>query len=208
MQSLGQVDAMDADQRVLFGVNQIEPTLKFLFGPLTNRGLASPQRGVELKIDWGSAALVGERVVLKYDYRSTWIVDKDVPESFNIPVPFNRNDLLTPRWKNCTDSSPEHQTEWFYWYFWDPERTGCDHKQGVQYDVVTVRLGEETKNQSASYPEYNRLLEGDRFHLTFGFGYVEDPAAANPETDWDSGIREYQAFVKNVRGTFGSSFRE
>ncbi|MGZ3711991.1 MAG: hypothetical protein ACXVBE_09550, partial [Bdellovibrionota bacterium] len=77
MQSLGQVDAMDADQRVLFGVNQIEPTLKFLFGPLTNRGLASPQRGVELKIDWGSAALVGERVVLKYDYRSTWIVDKD-----------------------------------------------------------------------------------------------------------------------------------
>ncbi len=208
LRNLSQIEAMDADQKVLFGINQIQPTLKFLFGPLTNRNLASPQRGIDLKIDWGSAALVNGRVMLKYNYRAIWIVDKDVPERFTVPVPLNRNGLLTPRWKNCTDSAPEHQTEWFYWYFWDPKRAGCDHKQGIQYEVVTVQLGAETKNETASYPEYKRLIEGSRFHLTFGFGYVEDPADPNPETDWDAGIREYQAFMQYVRDAFGGQFHE
>lgn len=208
LQGLNQVEGMSAEDRARFGVHQIQPTLKFLFGPLTNRSLASPQRGIDIRIDWASAAVVNGRVVLKYDYRAIWIVDKDMPERFAVPVPLNRNGLLTPRWKNCTDSAPDHQTEWFYWYFWDPERPGCDHRQGVHYEMVSVQLGAETKNEPASYPEYRRLLENKRFQLTFGFGYVEDQANPDPETDWDAGMREYQAFVRHVRGSFGRQLQE
>lgn len=211
LQSLSQLEAMSEDEKARFGRNNIEPTLKFLFGPLTNRGLASPQRGMDIKVNWSSAAVVGGRVNLQYDYKATWILDKDVAETFVIPVPFSNRDLLTPRWKSCTDSAPDHQTEWFYWYFWDPKRSGCDHREGVEYQMITAHLGRATENQAASFPEYKKLLQsngqGNRFQLTFAFGYVEDPADPKPDSDWDAGIMEYRSFASHVRTTL-SGLRE
>lgn len=206
--NLEAVAAMDESQKLAFRRDQIEPVLKFLFGPLTRRNMASPQRGMEVKVAWERAALMNGRVELPYEYRGLWIVDKDLPAAFPLPVPLAREGLKSPRWKSCTDSDPEHQTDWFYWYFWDPARYGCDHKEGVQYQVVSVRLGEETQNQSDTYPEYKRLVRDGRMQLTFAFGYVKDPSDPQPETDFDSGILEYRDFVARVRKDFGASFRE
>lgn len=210
--SLQAVAAMDENQRFAFRRDNVEPVLKFLFGPLTRRSLASPQRGMEVKVNWEAAALEGGRVVLPYSYRGVWIVDKDQPESFALPVPLAREGLKTRAWKLCTDSDPEHQTDWFYWYFWDPARPGCDHKEGVQYETVQVRLGAETRNQTESYPEYDRLfrvVNGQRtLNLTFAFGYVKDPANPEPDSDYDAGVMEYRQFIEEVRRAYGSSLRE
>lgn len=205
---LSAVAAMDADQRQVYRRDRIDPVMKFLFGPLTHRSLASPQRGMEVKVSWEAATLEGGRVILPYTYRGLWIVDKDVPGAFALPVPLAKEGLRSPRWKSCTDSDPEHQTDWFYWYFWDPSRPGCDHREGVQFETVTVRLGEETKNETETYPEYARLLRGGRLSLTFAFGYVTNPADPEPETDFDAGVREYRDFVASVRRLYGSAFRE
>lgn len=205
---LSAVAAMDADQKHAFRRDRIDPLMKFLFGPLTHRSLASPQRGQEVAVRWEEASLVGGRVVLPYLYRGLWIVDKDQPEAFALPVPLSKEGLRSPRWKSCTDSDPEHQTDWFYWYFWDPSRPGCDHREGKEYQTVTVKLGEETTNETESYPEYSRLLRDGQLRLTFAFGYVQNQADPRPETDPDAGVREYRDFVAEVRRSYGSFLSE
>lgn len=210
LRSINEVQAMSADQKLRFQQNQIEPTLKFIFGPLTNRAIGGPQRGITLKVDWNSARMERGRVLLAYQYDGIWIVDKNLPDQFTIPVPLNKRDLFTANWKKCTDSAPDHQTEWFYWYFWDPARVGCEHREGIEFQTVNVDLGAQTVNQPATFPEYEKMFRStgteNKMRLTFAFGYIEDPEEPNPDSDYDQGIMEYRAFVEQVRRISG--FRE
>ncbi len=212
LESLADLSVFTEDQRKLFARDQIEPTLKFLFGPLTNRALGSPQRGSWVEVDWESAALVRGTVQLRYEYQGVWIVNSSLPDSFRVPVPMQQKDLFTTAWKNCTDSAPEHQTESFYWYFWDPQRRGCDQREGEHFEIVTVQLGAQTPNETNSFPEYPKLLRSNgqenRFQLTFAFGYVEDPVDPDPERDWDAGVHEYREFVALARNAAGREARE
>lgn len=203
LRSLSEVQAMTADQKLRFQQNQMEPTLKFIFGPLTNRAIGGPQRGLTLKVDWNSARIERGRVLIPYQYNGIWIVDKNLGGQFSLPVPFNKRDLFTANWKNCTDSAPDHQTEWFYWYFWDPARFGCEHREGNEFQTVNVKLGAETINQAATFPEYEKMFRSsgveNKMQLTFAFGYVQDPEVPNPETDFDQGIFEYRSFTEHLR---------
>lgn len=210
-ESLQQLSALTSDQKKLFARDHIDPMLKFLFGPLTQRQLGGPQRGSWIQVDWESAKVADGKVNVEYDYQGIWILDKDVSERFSLPVPYNEKLLFTRSWKKCSDSAPEHQTEWFYWYYWDPERSGCDHREGTQYQTVKVTFGAETLNGQQTYPEYEKLRastgEENLLRLTFAFGYVEDSYSPNPDTDQDSGMAEYRDFTAAVRRQLGE-FRE
>ena len=209
---LDQVNALTLEQREYFKVSKLEPTMKYLFGPLTNRGLASPQRGSEFKVDWTSATISRGKVFISYQYSGIWIIKKSMVAGFSIPVPMNNRMVYSSQWKKCSDSDPEHQTESFYWYFWDPARSGCDQKLGVHYQTVNVVVGSSTANTTASYPEFDKLIKGGNQHnqlqMTFGFGYVNDPADPMPDTDYDSGILEYRSFISYMRATWGSFLQE
>lgn len=182
----------------------IPQTLTYLFGPLTTRELGGPKRDQTVKVDWSSAKVSNANVVeLTYSYEGTWILSKDLGERFQIPLPYNSSVVFTPRWKKCTDEDPEHQTESFFWYFWDPRRVGCDHKLDLQYQSATVSVGNETLMQTETYPEYEKLIQSagieNNLQMTFAFGYVHDQSSPNPDTDSDAGAYEYQKFVRMVR---------
>lgn len=183
----------------------IPQTLTYLFGPLTHREIGGSKRDQTIKVDWSSAKVSDANVVeLTYSYEGTWILSKNLGETFEIPVPYNTEILLTPRWKNCSDRDPEHQTESFFWYFWDPERTGCDHHDGIQYQTVAVTVGNETLMQTKTFPEYQKMIQSagikNNLQMTFAFGYVEERSNPNPDTDSDAGAWEYQKFIRSVQG--------
>jgi hypothetical protein len=201
---LEEFNALDNYARTLLLNQKIKPLMAFLFGPLTRRQLGGIQRGQQVVVRWDGAHVVDGRVRVPYDYTGTWILRKDLGQgnSLSLPVPLDLEDLYTENWKNCTDSEPDHQTLDFFWYFWDPARSGCDHVAGRQYETYNVAIGPLTLNEVQSYPEYPRLLQSagraNNLQMTFAFGYVKDPELFDPLHDSDYGMNEFRSFLKSV----------
>lgn len=185
---------------------QIRPTIEFLFGPLTRREIGGKQRNQFVQVLWENAKLNKGFVEVPYTVSGTWIVSKTFENQSEIilPVPYSTSSTMSTNWKLCTDSDPEHQTQSFYWYFWDPERFGCDHKENENYQLVSVRFKEKLIQTKASYPEYERMFRIDengtpKLQMTFAFGYVSDPDFAKPYQDSDFGMLEFRRFQVDVK---------
>lgn len=199
--SLEQVRQFSISQKQTFEEYVLKPTTKFLFGPMTNRSIGGEQKGFGFEILWQEAFMENGLVIIPYEYSGLWLINKKIrPDSlFELPLPLNSRLLTTPLWKNCTDSSPEHQDIGFFWYYWDPARNGCDHKLGVHFQVIKPQLSKRTPQTSVSYPEYEKMIRNNKVTLTFGFGYVEDPADPMPFSDADYGMTEFRSFLGMVR---------
>ena len=208
---------LSRERRKDYIANEIDPTLKFVFGPLTNRWMGSPLKTGRISVDWAGAKKVGEKVLLRYRYQGTWIIHKNLArqESFELPVPYSTRSVMSRRWKACTDTDPGNQTPDIFWYFWDPARDGCDHRDGQHYQTVQVQVGDETPNTASTRPEYDRLIRVDsqtgekHLSMTFAFGYAEDPKQPNPDRDRDEGVVEYRKFLRFMRQAWpGASERK
>lgn len=181
----------------------IQNNVKYLFGPVTNRELGGMKLNFTVQADWNNLSQDGDQVVVPYTYNGTWILANSVvtkAKTLAIPVPFDTRKLFTQNWLSCTDSNPEHATTSFYWYFWDPKRSGCDHTLDIEYQIVMVSLGAQTVNQTSTYPEYQKIIQSNgvknNLQMTFAFGYVNDPSDANPDTDNDYGMGQYRIFIQ------------
>ena len=177
--------------------------LRFLSGPLTHREWAGvyPQGRVELDAE-GAFSKEGF-VFVPYRYFGKWLVSKDLQgSSLRLPVPYYLSGLQTPNWKLCGDSHPDHQFMSLLWYYWDPDRYGCDHQEGFHYQTVIVYLRDRTELTQETYPEYEKMIRWIQgvptLEMTFAFGYVEDPAEPKPFEDRDSGALEFQKFHHRV----------
>ncbi len=203
--NLDELRAVDAEERNLYVEYNLLPTIDFLFGPLVNRNQGSPKRIQDVKVDWDHAALREGKVELPYHYEGTWILSNEAAAKpvLDLPVPYSAKTVLTKGWKTCTDSEPEHQTEDFFWYFWDPKRPGCKHKDGQEFYTAHILIGAATPQTEKTYPEYDRLFRQKgaekELRLTIAFGYVEDPSKFNPEKDTDYGITQFREFVQKFR---------
>jgi hypothetical protein len=212
---LEMVRRLNNKQKEEFKNAKVFALLKYLYGPLTHREWGSPQRDFQIEMSWDKAAVEAGRVHVPYNYKATWILHRDLARrgSLEIPVPYSSEALMTPGWKGCTDFQADHQTPSFFWYFWDPERRGCEHKLGEQYQLAKVTLGRKTVNQTRTFPEYSRMLRNGnggekKLAMTFAFGYVKDPSDPQPDTDQDMGAREYQEFLSWIREELGREAQE
>lgn len=179
--------------------SQLKQTLRFIFGPLTYRKIAGEQKGFQVSVDWKNPIQKGSFWFLKYTYKGTWLILKKYSRQnkFSLPLPFHEKLLQTPQWNNCTDSAPEHRNDWnFLWYFWDPSRRGCDHKENTHYQTVNIQLDQQTVQTTDSYPEYQKMAEDYEIKMTFAFGYVEDPANPQPLQDHDLGMNEFRLMIQ------------
>lgn len=205
--TLAQVQSMSPSDRDSYRQYKVElKSLPYLFGPLTHRSIAAPQKTWTVTIQWDQVkATANGGVEIPFTYNGKWLIEKrfESQTSFSIPFVYNEEGLFTPDWKKCSDSAPDHQTMDFFWYFWDPARSGCDHQLNVQFQTINVAIGAETPNLALTYPEYSRMLRADgdhqAIHTTLGFGYFEDPADPNPETDSDPGMDGYRQTLQTVR---------
>jgi hypothetical protein len=191
---------------------EIASTVKFLFGPLVNHELGGPQRGEVINILNQEAVVKDGVVFVPYEYSALWLIYKEFPsELMTFPVPFQRNMQHTPEWKLCGDAEPEHQTAGFFWYFWDPSRSGCDQQLGVDYQNVELKFGDFTVQTTRSYPEYSRMvrtINGEKvLQMTFAFGYVSDKEEPKPFSDFDEGMREFRSFHKKAEKVLPVGFQ-
>lgn len=208
--TLAEVERLSAEDQQNLLNSEILPLMDYLFGPLVNRLIGSPQRSTHIEVSWSGARLNHGSVEVPFAYNGTWLLIKRLAsqESFELPLPYNRDVVFSTEWKNCTDSDPDHQTRSFYWYFWDPRRFGCDQKEGEHFQTIRVSVGQQTQNTDQTYPDYRRMTEDGSMTITLGFGYVKDPATPKPETDYDAGAREYQSAIRQIRSRYGTFLSE
>lgn len=206
-------EKLSPEERQTYVKREIMPTLEYLFGPLTRRSIGAVLQAKEVTVDWAGAIQDGDRVRLPYLYEGVWMLQKSIVDRgrLELPLPYSTGRVLTKRWKNCTDSDPDHQTVGFYWYFWDPQRTGCEHRVGEHYQRVQVRIVDSTPNTRSTRPEYDRLFRVDpntgekSLRMTFAFGYAHEPARPSPDADSDVGILEYRKFIGFLRRSWRSA---
>jgi hypothetical protein len=201
--TLGELNEARATDPAVFLKQTIEPTLKYLYGPLTRRGWGGIKKTLRIELLWESATETAAGVLLPYEYSGRWLIATPflVDSKKILPVPYNLSVLMSKDWKQCTDS--HHSEVGFYWYYWDPDRPGCDHQVDREFQNTSVTLTEATEETRLTFPEYQRMIrtqEGKRtFPITIGFGYYEEPEKPHPDTDKDSGIREYQQFLRLLK---------
>jgi hypothetical protein len=104
-------------------------------------------------------------------------------------------------WRACTDR--RHDSEGFYWYYWDPQRYGCRQKEGVEYQDALITLSNSSPETQQSFPEYQNMIRKrdgqSTLTMTFAFGYAEDVLNPDPDSDNDVGALEYQKFIRELR---------
>lgn len=201
--SLEAIQTMNDDDRKSFKTDYIKPTIKYLFGPLTNAELGGMRTEMNVVVAWGQAFQEKNQVVIPYKYNGIWIVSNKLmknTKTVTLPLPYNAAQLYTKNWLSCTDSDPEHQTRSFFWYFWDPKRTDCDHVLDQDYQMIDLKFVSNTENTIETYPEYKKLIQSrgikNNFQMTYAFGYVSDVTDANPDIDNDYGMQEYRKFIR------------
>ena len=201
--SLSDVQTLPDYQKRNLEQYSIRSTVKFLFGPLTYRNLGGEQKGAKITVKWNEAYTQNGKVFVPYHYSGVWLLRSKITPTmkFELPLPLNTDVIRTENWKKCTDKAPDHQTWSFFWYFWDPKRFGCEHKLGEQYQIIQPMLSAMTAQTESTYPEYTKMLADNRMTMTFGFGYVEDPADPQPFKDYDEGMYQFRDFVESVRTT-------
>lgn len=194
---------------------EIKQVTQFLFGPLVQQSFAGIQKGEQIQVLQDQAYLKEGRVIVPYIYKATWLIRSDVAAegALQLPLPYSVEDLRTPKWKRCTDSQDGHNTWSFFWYYWYPERSGCDHKLDKQYQIISVQIGVETQQSQISFPDYNRLIHNENgvptLAMTFAFGYVEDNSSPDPFRDSDYGMIQFQSFYETVKSHLSSlGFKE
>jgi hypothetical protein len=209
------IASLTNEQKVRFINEFVHPTVKYINGPMTHRQLGGIQRNIKIHMLWNQSFEKQNRVYVPYIYQGTWILHKDFffQNIKTVPVPMTAGVLSTPRWDRCTESHGQYPDMSLFWYYWDPERSGCDHKLGVQYQIIPIQLKKMTVNQKLSYPEYSRLIRsranGEKeFRITLAFGYAEDNSRPNPDMDQDIGAREYRKVINYMRQQRFQGFQE
>jgi len=179
----------------------IKATTQFLFGPLTHRSLGGEQKGVQIQPEWTNAFEKNGSVYIPYNYLATWMISKTAPKDLELvlPLPYNSRQLRTPKWTDCTDDNPDHQDYASLWYYWDPQRYGCDHVVNEHFQFINPQVSNQTTQTVLSYPEYQNMIRDNQVKMTFAFGYVEDPENPNPFKDQDYGMGQFRAFLVMVR---------
>ena len=199
LKSLEQLKQFSNYQKVDLIEYSIKPTVRYLFGPMTQRSIGGEQKGNLIDVNWDAASMREGFVFVPYTYHGQWLINNQAEsnDQLEIPLPLNTKVIKSANWKNCTDTA--HADAESYWYYWDPARPGCDQREGVHYQIIRPQLSKKTVQTVRTYPEYANMTKDGVMSMTFGFGYIEDPPNPQPMTDSDYGMGQLRSFISMVR---------
>ncbi len=110
----------------------------------------------------------------------------------------------------CTDE--HYNSEGDFWYFWDPEQSGCPLAGDTENILHTKGKLKRLPNTRASYPEYDRLY-GDNgndevLNIAVFFGYFEDVTNFQKVNPHDSAFDAFNFLESNLLEKRGFTVKE
>ena len=154
----------------------IEEQVQHSIGPMSFADASAVPKGDHVISDIKVAARNGNVISITYKYDGNIVLENGPTKTYNIVLPVNPSTIyeaaMVGEYNPCTDD--HYQSEGDFWYFWNPEQSGCKLKAGKDYLVVKAKI-ERYENTALSYPEYHNLPDENgniTVHVLFG---MDDP---------------------------------
>jgi len=184
----------------------IEDQLLYTIGHLNHDN--SVGRLDQLQISNVTTEAIGDgRYVASYDAKMpvAWGDRDNVPTTYQLRLPADittaGQDAFTEKYNHdCVDHGAHDVTRGSMWYYYRPERWGCDIDEA---DVVTIdaTVSISDINTTGKYPEYHKVWEDDVLEVVAVFGKYEDGATGNG----DAGISAYNRFNRALGQEFAGA---
>ncbi len=183
----------------------------YMAGPLQfNEPKAGPKFDHSIRILSMNPGASGWNI--RYQFTGTFIVQNKNYQNLKLYVPrssrhiFKQSQVpsaLTKAGQNpcIQDPNPEHMTDRYFWYFWNPNKSGCPLKAGVHYDVITPSVKLLNNMTAESFPEYSRLpnRQGD-IEMFLIFGADQDALGMKaPESNKDFNAGNFRDVLKSLK---------
>ena len=178
---------------------QIEDQLLYTIGHLNHDNSVGRLDQLQLSnIDAQPAD--GGGFVVSYTARMpvAWGNRTNVPSSYDMRLPadirFSGQQDFTDKYNHdCVDFGAHDVTPGSMWYYYRPERFGCDI---ADEDVVSITADVSISdiNTTGKYPEYHKVWEDDVLRVVAVFGKYEDGATSGS----DAGISAYNRFSRAI----------
>lgn len=189
---------------------EIRKQLKYSVGQLNGIGGAPHLQSINIVIK--GARVLDDVGTLALDYSASllisWSLLKPVPEEFVFLLPEAAEDRFIQSFlndgdteKRCLDKGAHGVDSGSAWYYYRPEKEGCELKAGVQSGVVGVKalLTKSPLNSMEKYPEYKKIWEDGRLVATLIFARNDGNSSDNS----DAGISAYRLFYQSLIKTLG-----
>lgn len=178
----------------------IELQLDHIVGPMSETEYTAVPKGDHKVTDIKILKRNAKSIQVGYHYKGTFVVENGPTGTYPITMPINPKTIYTKSMVGdhnpCTDD--HYQTEGDFWYFWSPEREGCNLVEGKDYVVINASM-KRIENTKLSYPEYQNLYDKNgkiTIHLFFG---LDDPNKdRNPLKSNDTNAYNY----RQIRASF------
>lgn len=125
---------------------------------------------------------------IRYHFRGTFTIERTHGATYRVLVPRDVATLYaraqapgaTEAARNpCTNSW--FTSEYYFWYFWNPDAKGCPLRAGVDYDAYDATVTPIPNVLAARYPDYPRLVGADGvLPVSIMFGANEDEYGTRP----------------------------
>jgi hypothetical protein len=137
----------------------------------------------------------------KITYRASMVVAwgkrNDVPQTFDFLLPRDVSHTGTQHFADrytsgCLDWHAHDVTPGIFWYYYRPEKRGCDLDEN---DIVRlpVEISPSSTQSKGKYPEYHKVWEDDSLEVVALFGMVKEDGGR-----WDGGVSGYNQFIEAV----------
>lgn len=182
----------------------IESQIQHLYGPMSvgefrghKHAMAVP-RGNH-KISNIKIKKVKQRFEVTYNYSGTIVLQNGPVDKYDVILPINPNTIfkagLIGEKNPCTDE--HYQDEGDFWYFWNPENSGCKLEENEHYLVVTGNV-KRTPNTELSYPEYNRLAEDGVVSISLLMGMDDPESKRDPNISHDTNAINFRDIKRTL----------
>lgn len=183
----------------------------YMSGPMQfNEPKAGPKFDHDVKVL--SITRVANGWSARYQFAGTFIVQNKNYQNLKIYMPRSSRHIfkqaqipnaLTKAGQNpcIQDPNPEHLDEKFFWYFWNPHKSGCKLQAGVHYDVITPKIQLIQNATTESFPEYSRLPNKDgNLEMFLIFGADRDELGMKaPEGNKDYNAGNFRDLLSKLR---------
>lgn len=191
-------------------LGELRNLIYYMAGPLQQSSpIAGPKFDHRLRVLSITPAQGGWRV--RYQFSGTFVIEAKKFQNFKIFLPKSAKNIYRQAY-NPSGWSPftrhpcieaqleEYLSEKYFWYFWNPQKSGCRLKAGEHYDVITPKVSLKNNFSNQSFPEYERLPNpaGDLDIMIF-FGVDQDKnGLKSPESSGDVNAPNFRQIARSL----------
>ena len=172
----------------------IDRQVLHLFGPMGEAEYKAVPKGNHEITNIETTSQKQNTTVVRYHYVGTIVLENGPKTKYEITLPSNPETVYEKGLVNgrnpCTD--PHYDIEKYFWYFWNPENSGCPLEEGRDYKKITTQI-QRLENTQKTYPEYERLMDDSgTIHISVLMGMDNPYADRNPMRSKDINASNYR----------------